>query len=531
MPATGDRGQAKHKDYVMNEPREFTLRGYLDSVRRQLWLIGLVALICGAAGFGLSAVMKKSYTATSTLQINDPNEQAATVGGTFLSTATPLQLSAIYEPQVTRPEVVSRVLQRFGGTTSVTSGLAVTIDPNSYALQISASSRSAQQAAAIANAFASTDASLTNKETRAKYRAQANALEPQLKGVSRTSPQGLTIAENLTRLESLASVAQPLQVSNAAAVPTSPSSPKTTRNTLAALLIGLLLGIALATARDALDRRLRHSRDVARVLEHPVVGHVRAEALGHAGSPAEAANGRGALKDTDQESFRILRQNILYLATAGDTRTVLVTSPMAQEGKSTVAACLAVATAEAGRRTLLIECDLRKPVLAKRLGIAEGPGLTDYLTGNAEPQHILQPVPGIVERLNGSAPALSGGHAPNSNLVCITSGRTVPRPAELLASGRFRAFLDEVKGVYDTVILDTAPLLPVADTLAIVPEVSTMIVCVRLDRTTRGEARAAQAALDRLPQRPVGLVLTDVRQREDGYYYGYYGSTPTPTAA
>ncbi len=80
-------------------------------------------------------------------------------------------------------------------------------------------------------------------------------------------------------------------------------------------------------------------------------------------------------------------------------------------------------------------------------------------------------------------------------------------------------------------ILDTAPLLPVADTLSIIPDVGTLLVCVRLERTTRDQARAAQSALSRLPDRPVGLVLTDVRENEDGYYYGSYYGSPTPTAA
>jgi non-specific protein-tyrosine kinase len=234
----------------------------------------------------------------------------------------------------------------------------------------------------------------------------------------------------------------------------------------------------------------------------------------------------GPLADPDEESFRILRQNVRYLAAATDLRTVLVTSAMAEEGKSTVAACLAVASAEAGLRTLLVECDLRRPVLATRFGIDQSPGLTDYLTGNAEPHEILQQVASVADRRNGHGPAQAGAGG-DAKLVCITSGTTVPRPAELLASARFHAFLSEVGKVYDSVIVDTAPLLPVADTLGIIPEVSSLLVCIRLRQTTREQARAAQSALDRLPARPVGIVLTDVRENEGGYY-GYYAS---PTSA
>jgi tyrosine-protein kinase len=517
---------------MTDQSSDFTLRAYLDVIRRRRWLILIVAAICAVAALGFSVVQKKTYSATSSLTANDPNQYLAELGGNFVSTKTPLQEASIAAQQVTRPEVVTAVAHKLGRsvTRAEVRNVSVSVDPNSYVINITASSRSPSQAAAIANAYASVDASRTTAEVRQQYAAQAASVGQQLRKLPRLSPLELTTADSYNRLKSLSQVATPLTTAATATVPTSPSSPKTARNTLAALLFGLLLGLALATGRDAFDRRLRRSRDVVKILDHPVIGHIRTEALGHAGAPAEASNGIGPLDDPDQESFRILRQNIWYLEAAADSRTLLVTSPMAQEGKSTVAACLAVATAEAGKRTLLVECDLRKPVLAKRFRIKQGPGLADYLTGNAQPQEILQPIPGLIERLNGSGPALSSGRGGASNLVCITAGKSVLRPAELLASERFRTFLGEVSEIYDSVILDTAPLLPVADTLAIVPGVSTLIVCIRLEHTTRDQARAAQTALERLPERAVGLVLTDVSQPDDGYYYGYYGAA-APTSA
>jgi succinoglycan biosynthesis transport protein ExoP len=503
--------------------REFTLRGYLDVIRRGRWLILAVALVAAAAAFGYSKLEKPTYTATSTLTVNDPNQAIAYTGSTYYSGLTPLQEAEVAAPQVTRPAVV-RAVQKQLGPSATSGSVTASVDPNSYVIHLTATGRSATQTAALANAFANADVALSTAQARAFYNQQALAVARQLRHLSPTSPQGVTAATTLSRYQSLAVTATPLNVAAPATVPSSPSSPKTARNTIGALLVGLLLGIALATARDALDRRLRHSHEVSKVLDHPVIGRIRSEALGHAGSPAESSNGVGPLEATDQESFRILRQNIAYLGTATASRTVLVTSPVADEGKSTVAACLAVATAESGQRTLLVECDLRKPVLAKRFGIKRDPGLTDYLTGNAQPHEILQPVAGIIERLNGSGPTVAGNPPGGANLVCITAGSSVPRPAELLASERFRSFLTEVGDVYDTVILDSAPLVPVADTLGIVPDVSTVIVCIRLDKTTRDQAHAAQSALDRLPERPVGVVLTDVRQRDDSEYYGDYGA-------
>lgn len=520
---------------MTKQSREFTLSGYLDVIRRQRLLILTVAIVCAGVALALSLVQKKTYEATASLVVNDPNHDLALLGGSFVSTQTPLQLASATAPLLTRPSVVARVKRELRSPLSLSAlrgKVQTAIDPNSYVINVTASDGSATQAAAVANAFVRADSSVTTQETRAQFAVQAAAVEKQLKNLpkSQVGTQIQTV-ETLARLKNLSTVSTPLQINSSATVPGSPSSPKPVRNSVAALIFGLLLGLAIATARDVLDRRLRHSRDVTEVLDHPVVGMIRSEALGHAGPAGmPARNGRGPLTEPDEESFRILQQNVRYLAAVGDTRTLLVTSAMAEEGKSTVAACLAVANAEAGRRTLLVECDLRRPVLAKRFGIKSSPGLTDYLTGNAEPHEILQPVAGYTGRVNGNGNGNGHGADAPTNLVCITSGTSVPRPAKLLSSDRFRTFLAEVSKVYDSVILDTPPLLPVADTLSIVPDVATLLVCVRLERTTRDQARAAHSALSRLPDRPVGLVLTDVRDNEDGYYYGSYEGAPAPTA-
>ncbi len=514
---------------MTKQSREFTLSGYLDVIKRQRLLILAVAIVCAGVALALSFVQKKTYEATASLVVNDPNHDLALLGGSFVSTQTALQLASATAPQVTRPAVVARVRQRLHSRLSADAlrgKVQTSIDPNSYVINVTATDRSAAGAAALANAFATADQALTTLQTRAQFRLQAAAVQRQLNHIPKSQlGQQVQTVETLARLKNLSTVSTPLQLNASASVPSSPSSPKPVRNGIAALIFGLLLGLAIAVLRDALDRRLRHSSDVTQVLDHPVVGLIRSNALGHAGpNGAPARNGRGPLSAPDEESFRILQQNVRYLATAADTRTLLVTSAMAEEGKSTVAACLAVANAEAGRRTLLVECDLRRPVLAKRFAINPTPGLTDYLTGNAEPTEVLQPVAGHSARTNGNG---ATGGADVTNLVCITSGTNVPQPAKLLSSDRFRSFLEEVSKVYDSVILDTAPVLPVADTLSIIPDVATLLVCVRLERTTRDQA--AGGAFGTVPAaRPAGgtrahrcagergrLLLRQLRGRDD----------------
>jgi capsular exopolysaccharide synthesis family protein len=297
------------------------------------------------------------------------------------------------------------------------------------------------------------------------------------------------------------------------------------RYTLAALVFGLLLGVALAFGRDRLDRRLRTATEVEELLDYPIIGAIGANTLGRGGEAASASlNGTGSLQASDLEALRILRQNFQYMA-AEPLRSVLVSSAMAEEGKSTVALGLAAALATAGRRTLLIDCDLRRPVIATRLGLPDQPGLTDYLTGNATLEQVIHGLHTVLPSLNGAGALTEDG------LACITAGAPAPRPAELLSSDRLRRFLAEVSHAYDTVVLDSAPLLTVADSLALVPTVASVLICVRLLQTGRDHLRAAHHALARLPERPMAVVLTGVRSERDGYYYGYESHRTPATAA
>jgi Mrp family chromosome partitioning ATPase len=287
-------------------------------------------------------------------------------------------------------------------------------------------------------------------------------------------------------------------------------------------LIGLVIGLLAAFVRDALDRRLRNSDDVRAELGWPVIGRVPDDALGHAGF----ANGAVAEAEAHLEAFRMLKTNLEFLKGDDEMRTVMVTSGLPEEGKSTVAMALAGAAAVAGKSALLVECDLRRPCFAERLDIEFEPGLTDYLLGEASPGDIIQVVKlGGASDLNGS----NGGDEPEAetgfaNLVCITAGSPVEMPAEMLGSERFSGFLGEVSKAYDIVVLDTSPILSVVDALEIVPQVDGLLVCVRLSQTTREAARAARDALGHLPGRPTAAVVTGVRPGNDPYY-GYTYAT------
>jgi uncharacterized protein involved in exopolysaccharide biosynthesis len=138
---------------MTNQPREFTLGGYVESIRRQWWLLLIVVVIGAGVGYAYSKLNKPSYSATSSLTVSDPNQSLALFGGTVVSGKTPLQQASAASSQVTRPEVISGVRDKIGKKVGA-SDVSVSVDPNSYVINISATSDSPSEAAKIANGFA-----------------------------------------------------------------------------------------------------------------------------------------------------------------------------------------------------------------------------------------------------------------------------------------------------------------------------------------------------------------------------------------
>jgi receptor protein-tyrosine kinase len=320
----------------------------------------------------------------------------------------------------------------------------------------------------------------------------------------------------IARLQALRRISAPVEVVTSATVPHTPASPKPVRNTLLGLIAGLFLGVVAAFVRDSLDSRLKTPAEVEEHLGLARVGQLTESAFGRTVS---GTNGRRRFDPIDFEAARIMRTNLDTLDPDSKLRSLVVTSPLPAEGKSTVAIALGWASAIAGKRTLLVGCDLRKPVLSERLGLRATPGLSDALLGKANPKDVLQAIDlGPTNGANGGA-AVPGGN----RLVCITAGTQVAGPAEVLASDRFSDFLDQVTSVYDLVVLDTSPMLSVVDTRELLPLVDGVVICARSYQTTRDHARATRKALEHASTRLAGLVVTGVRLRED-YYTAYYRS-------
>jgi capsular exopolysaccharide synthesis family protein len=492
------------------------LQDYVRLLRRYRWFIAAVTLLFVGASVAYSLRQDEVYSAEAALAFQEPGQEAAVLGAFTFSGQTAEQRAAVGARTVTNPEITAAVQKRVDlSKGNVSLGAQAEARTNFVILQ--ARANDPKLAATVANVYADEAERRITLDFRREVERAIHVAEDEFRTTRRFKDNDVVILqqrERLGKLRSLRRLGDPVNVARTASVASSPISPRPVRNAILALVVGLTLAIILAFAREALDRRLRTSEDVRESTGLPVVGHVRDSAfdLKWLGEPSPESEGELA-------AFSILRTNLDYLSPDSPLTTILVTSSLPEEGKSTVSISLAVAAALRGERALLVGCDLRRPVLAERLGIEAGPGLADFLGGRATPADCVQ----IVE-FGRPAPAVDGMEPSEPRRIAVvTAGSPAPNPGELLRTKRFAQFLADVGSAYDCVIIDSPPLLPVADALEIERLADGVVLCVRAMRTTRDELRAAKRQLDQVSGKPIAVVVTGaLASEEPGYGYSYY---------
>ncbi len=294
-----------------------------------------------------------------------------------------------------------------------------------------------------------------------------------------------------------------IRVIQPALVPEKPSSPKVMLLFMLAIFGGLGLGLGISFLIYSLDSSFRTVDEVEHTVEYPVLGAIPQlrDFKGHALVATNGAN------DSGVENFRSLRATLSMLGKESDRRTYLFTSSLPGEGKTFTSANYAASLAQQGLRTLLIDLDLRRPMVEKFFTGETGrlPGVSDYFLGRNKFEELWQP--------NKEIP----------KLCWIPAGTAVPNPAELITQSDFAQLIKEGLANYDRVIIDTAPLLPVSDTLLLADKVQTVVLVVQSCKTSR-KAVARSIQLLKNATAPLGgLVLNRLPNRLiNGYYYSYY---------
>jgi succinoglycan biosynthesis transport protein ExoP len=287
-------------------------------------------------------------------------------------------------------------------------------------------------------------------------------------------------------------------------VPVSPVRPRTVQNTLLGALVGLMLSIGVVFLIEYLDDRVRSPEQIDKVLKLPVMGLIAKMGNGYHGTGKSRLIAVREPRSPVVEAFRSLRTNIQFAGVDQPIRTLLVTSAGPSEGKSTIAANLAVVMAQAGLKVVLFDGDLRRPTIHKQFNQANRAGLTDVIMRDPSQWSGITIASGV------------------PNLSLLLSGTLPPNPSELLGSKRMHQLLDHLHQFNDVVIIDAPPLLPVTDALVLAPLTDGVILVIDYGTTRIGEALQGKTQLDQSGARLLGVVMNKIPTGRRGYSYYYY---------
>jgi non-specific protein-tyrosine kinase len=453
-----------------------TLRTYLRVLGERWKLILLFVVVGGAAAVGVVALTPKSYEATAQLYVT------SNVGSGDSAIAQQQQAYVQYEVQtyaaiVGNPDVLTGIKQDLNlplSASALKSKLSASSTTGESIINLHVSDSNAQRAADIAN-------------------SASRAFVTAIQNYNTTTANGQPSVR--------------LFITSSASAPSKPQSPNPVLDVGLGLLLGLLVGAAVAVSRDILDTRIKTADELAKVSGAPVMGVVveDAKAVRH---PIAT---RAGTRNMRAENYRQLRANLQFANVDKHPRVIAVTSSVPGEGKTTVAINLASTLAEAGFSVCLVDADLRRPTIAKVLGLLSPVGLTSVLIHQIELTEALQ----------------SAG----SSFYVLTSGPTPPNPSEVLASSYVRDVIRSLLDRVDYVVCDTAPLLPVADGSEVAAMADGTLIVARHKVATDALIKRSVATLGRVDASLLGVVLNRIpARRSNEYGYTYYRSdTEAPT--
>lgn len=457
------------------------LRDYLRILRRNWTVIVALALVGLLVGGAASLFSKPTYTAETQLFVaiqGSGTVQELQQGNTFTQARVQSYVKTVESPVVLQPVIDTLGLDI---SAEVLAGkVAARTDVNTVLISIAIEDESPVRASAIAAAVAD---SLINA---------VDMLEKPKAGG--TSPVSLSVIKP-------------------AVAPLYPSAPNTRLNLIVGILTGTILGLGVALLRTTLDARIRNEDDLRQVTESPLLGAITFDP--HA-SDAPLVT-QSAPKSPRAEAFRQLRTNLQFANVTGTANTVLITSSLPGEGKSTTAANLAIALAQSGRTVCLVDADLRRPMVNDYLGLERNAGLTTAIVGAADVNELLQPWG-------------------ENELYVLTSGQIPPNPSELLGSTEMQHLIGRLGDAFDTVIIDAPPLLPVTDAAVLSQHVGGVVLVVGVQKIKRHDLEKSLAGLRLVGANLFGVVLNRVPAKgADAYDYGYYTqettSSPEPGAS
>ncbi len=532
------------------------LQTYLQALRNRFWVVLLVTALFGALGWYLGSSRTLVYEADSRVLVA-PTPVGSTRPGVLDAVTLERESEVIKSVRIAN-EVSGQVNVEPG---TLLSGLSVRFVPSSSVLALSYSDEDPQTAANVVNGFATVyereriaaatafyDTIIAEQQTQSDdvteeirvLDSQVSALNSQrdaiasdplldadvrrseiakidadrsaaltAKNLALNQQRSLATAISDSRTEQR-TLRPPAEVLELAEAPTSPSSVGTNIFIIGATLLGLILGTALAFVLDRLDSTARDRSDVEQALGASVLVTVPSFGLGFSrtdGTPVMLTDSSGTLVVRAREAFRRLRTSLQFLGASEGLKSILVTSSRPGEGKSQVAANLAVSIAQSGRRVALVSADMRRPSAERILGIEPTEtGLATLLAGESDGDVLVE--------------------VGEPNLYVLPVGPLPANPGELLGGGLTDQLVTGLEKVVDFVIFDSPPILSTADALSIAPRVDGVLIVIDSRKTETGAIGQVRAEIEGVGGHIVGAVLNRDRQasrrfalRQDPYAY------------
>jgi len=510
-----------------------SLREYMGVVRRRKWIILQAVVLVPLVALVYSLHKPVVYSASSQVLLSGQDlsnalsgvQSATSSSQDSTQVATQAQLASV--PQIARRAIAqlgSRSLTpgEFLADCWVTSG-------STNILTFHCSNGDPALAARMVNQYAVQYVNYRRQLDTNSLESARREVESKIQQLHSQGEKGGLYATLVEREQELQTMEE-LQTANATVVQTSDGgarvSSNSVRNVTSGLILGLLLGIGLAFLREALDTRVRNGQEIAERLGLPLLGRLP--------EPPKELRADAKLvmlerpSGTNAEAFRVLRTNLEFSSLDRDVRSVLITSAVEQEGKSTTIANLAVALARSGQRVILVDLDLRRPFIAKFFRLADRPGLTQVVLGHASLEKALTEIPLIDPRRGANLQAKPDGDDLDSplgrgQLRVLGAGPIPPAPGEFVSSDALGLVLDRLEELADIVLVDSPPLLQVGDAMVLSAKVDAVILVARMERLRRPMLNEVQRLLSTAPSSLLGFVVTGA-EAEEGYGYGYgYG--------
>lgn len=435
---------------------------------KRKWVVVLPFLAAIGTAIFVTARMPKVYEAYGTLFVGHRQIAATELTQGVAATQLSQQLVRSYAQVVSSRSIAEAAIRRFDLPTTageIQAGLRV--------LPVS-------ETQVISIAYRTTEPALASRVVNAV--AQAFVQESaQLETPSATSEPAVKVS-----------------IVDRALTPTVPVAPNPLQNAVLGGLLGLAAGVGLAFILDKLDVTIKGKEDVDPHAGAPVLASIPKIQMRRDELYLEGDN-----QSVFAETFRKLRTAIQLYGADAEHKTVLVTSPRAREGKSTTAINLAAVFAYSGSRTILVEADMRRPKLHEHYSTSELNGFTLALLGRIPLERATMPTS-------------------IANLSCIPAGAIPPNPAELLGSRKMRSILDELQSLYDVVVIDAPPLLPVADTTTLAPRVDGVLLVAKTKQTRRDELKESVDLVRNVGGNVLGIALNAVEMDLSGEDYSYY---------